>query len=237
MHPPLALPRRVEAHVAENPDRIPTFDLATQCVADVPGFTGVWVWQDFYSEAEARGLLDAIEQAPFAAAQSGKTKQHFGAKVNFKRRKLSTRSHVELPPYVRSIEARLAARVGGASGPANRAFASFAATDAFVLRYEPQRGANLDFHVDDTFAYGDAILGVSLESDSVLTFVPDSTGADSFPDTIVRVPLPARSAVGLFGPARNRWQHAVLAQDVRARRTSVTLRTLAPGIAGGRVSP
>jgi alkylated DNA repair dioxygenase AlkB len=230
MHPRLPLPRLVAARVAAEPP-VASFDLATQCTETVPGFVGVRVFEDFCSDAEARRLLAAIERTPFVAAQSGKLKQHFGAKVNFKRRKLSAQGLVELPAYVGWIETRLAERIAGAPEPVVSVFAGFEATDAFVLRYEPQRGANLDFHVDDGLAYGDGILGVSLESDSVLTFVPDPAQVELLPSTIVRVPLPARSAVALCGPARSRWQHAVLADDLRARRTSLTLRTLGPGLA------
>lgn len=231
MHPRLRLPRVVAARVAAQAAGVHGFDLDTQRVASLPAFQGVRVWQDFCTEVEARALLEAIEGARFAPAQSGKSKQHFGAKVNFKRRKLASAGFQGLPPYVRWIEARLAERVAGEAARLRRVFDSFRATDAFVLRYAPERDSNLDFHVDDTFAYGEGIFGLSLESDSVLSFVPDVPPEIAPEETIVRVPLPARSGVVLCGPARTAWQHGILAEDVRARRTSVTLRTLGDDLA------
>ena len=126
----------------------------------------------------------------------------------------------------RWIERRLTERLGS-----REQGSGFEARDAFVQRYEPTRASNLDFHVDDEFVYGDAIVGVSLESDTVLTFVPRGVTEESLP-IVVRVPLPARSALVLRGAARRVWQHGILAADVVARRTSITLRTAGPGLAG-----
>ncbi len=225
LHPRPELPGWVAAQVRAGAACVHRFDLERQCAVGVPGFEGVWVWPEFLSRAEAAALLDRIERGRFVPAQSGKTKQHFGARVNFKRRRLAPSPPTPMPDYLAPIEARLTERAEWASDPVRSAFAGFRASDVFVLRYTPQQGSNLDFHVDDTFAYGDALFGLSLESDSVLTFIPSGDG-DARPDTVVRVPLPAGSAVGLFGPARTQWRHGLLAEDVVARRTSVTLRTL-----------
>lgn len=229
MHPPLELPK-----LAVDPASLCSFDLELQCAPGVPQFRGVRVLREFCSEEESRQWLCAIDAGVFVPAQSGKAKQHFGAKVNFKRRRLSSDGFQGLPGYVHDVEARVARYV--ASGAANgdldpalvAAFGAFEATDAFVLRYEERRGSNLDLHIDDPWAYGEGIVGVSLESDSVLTFVPGARGGGNRPLRGIRVPLPARSAVLLFGDARYAWEHAILSEDVRGRRTSLTLRTLAP---------
>ncbi len=182
--------------------------------AEAGGVEGVEVVADFLTVAEEQETLAAIEARPFEPAQSGKLKQHFGAKVNFKKRRMKLGGFAGLPAYVHQLQARARAAVAP----------SFECTDAFVLRYDPARRSNLDPHVDDTFAYGELILNVSLQSDCVLTFFEGLDARARW----VRVPMPRRSLLALRGPARFRWHHGILADDVQGPRTSITLRTLAP---------
>lgn len=210
------------------------FDLDLQSVPSCPEFRGVHVFRDFFSADEAQRLLREVEEAPFVAAQSGKFKQHYGPKVNFNKQKINATRFRGLPDYAHRIESRLRTLAGldRPGSPADlqalrTALEAFEATDTFVLRYLERNASNLDFHRDDTFAYGEAILDVSLESDSVLTFLERQ---ESDPLTnrgkCVRVPLPARSLAVVYGPARFAWDHAILAYDIAGRRTSITLRTL-----------
>jgi alkylated DNA repair protein alkB family protein 4 len=213
------------------------FDVEAQCVPDLPSFSGVWLLRDFVSEAEAETLLAEIEAAPFAPAQSGKQKQHFGAKANFRKRRLNV-SHFEgLPGYGRWLEARLRTRLAEAGEqPAGlaEALVRYVTTDVFVLRYLERQCSNLDVHIDDTWAYGEVILDLSLESDGWMTFL-DRDPQDGVPGgfTCVRVPMPERSLAVLFGPARFGWHHGIAAADIHGRRTSITLRTLGEGLRNG----
>lgn len=218
MKPPL-VPPRVDATYG--------FDLERQSVEGCERFTGVTVLRDIVSPAEERELLRRIGAAPFVAAQSGKRKQHFGIRANFKRRRLNDDGFAGLPPFAHFLEARVRERAGR---PMWRAFE---ATDVFVLRYDASNQANLDFHVDDGFVYGDPIAGISLESASVLRFV--SCSSEEARCVQVAVPLPRRSAILLSGAARTVWQHGVAAGDIDVRRTSITLRTLAPALRSTRV--
>ena len=44
----------------------------------------------------------------------------------------------------------------------------------------------------------------------------------------VRIGLPPRSLLVVYGPARTQWKHGIHREDVRARRLAVTLRELTP---------
>lgn len=252
MDEPLALPDWL---VARSPKRIFAFELATQSVPDLPAFSGVRVYPGALSPAESEALLAEIERRPFLPSQSGKRKQHFGPRFNFVRRRMNADRFTGLPASAHALEARLRDCVAGdrRGDPADlarclEALSEFTTTDVFVLRYAESERSNLDFHVDDLHAYGEAILDVSLDSDSVLSFLgPEATPAAAGigeairvgrsdrpdPDAVrvcIRVPLPARSIAVVYGRARFAWQHAILADDVRGVRTSITLRTLSPAL-------
>ena len=270
MDPPTRLPAFLEAPDAaldgpDAPDFVHVFDARSQRVPDCPVFFGVRVHPDFVSETEAAALLEQIEASPLVPAQSGKGKQHFGPRINFNKRKLRADRFEGLPSYAHEIERAARRRLADGLHPSEadrealeRALAEYTTTDAFVLRYREAELSNLDFHVDDEHAYGELILGLSLESDSVLTFLEGGAEAgvgrpegdlsaerdreekpDERPPRCVRVALPARSLLALYGPARSQWRHALLARDIHGQRTSITLRTLAPSLreteAGQRV--
>jgi len=223
------------------PSAIADFMCEFQCAPECPSFSGVRVIENFLTREEAASILEDIEKAPFTKAQSGKLKQHYGPKVNFNKKKMNASRFQGLPAYAWRIEDRFRQLAdvefeGHAATEQlefERALEAFETTDLFVLRYAEQDASNLDFHLDDTFAYGELILDLSLESDSVLTFLDRNHGQtedNSKSPKCVRIPLPARSIVAVFGKARFEWEHAVLAYDVEGQRTSVTSRTLHPDL-------
>jgi alkylated DNA repair protein alkB family protein 4 len=220
------------------------FDLATQSAPSCPEFRGVRIYRDFLEPEEETALLAELDQKPFVPAQSGKGKQHYGPRINFNKRRMNAQAFRGIPAYARRIEQRLRERTSDDDtlsrsdrAELETALSDFEVTDVFVLRYHPEQASNLDFHLDDTFAYGELIADLSLESDAWLSFLrgrPGSEvrGSERLVDEpiCVRVPLPARSLAILYGPARFEWEHAVLAYDIERRRTSVTLRTLGPSL-------
>jgi alkylated DNA repair protein alkB family protein 4 len=240
MDDPATIPKRLSTRPRDPGSGTPPreafhdFDLDLQLSPTCPQFRGVHVFRDFVSADEADRLLEEIEKASFVPAQSGKLKQHYGPKVNFNKRKINTSQFQGLPEYARWIESRLRelTNVDLPGSPKDilalrTALEAFETTDAFVLRYLERDASNLDFHRDDTFAYGEAILDLSLESDSVLTFLEcRGQGLAVDQGSCVRVPLPARSLAVVYGRARSSWEHAILAYDIAGRRTSITLRTL-----------
>jgi alkylated DNA repair protein alkB family protein 4 len=194
------------------------FDPECQRAPGLERFSGLRLFQDFVSKPEADALLREIETAAFAPSQSGKQKQHYGPKMNFIKRKMNASGFTGVPDYAHVLEARLRERAGDRA--LQVALARYQTTDVFVLRYHEEQQSNLDFHTDDAFAYGEVILDLSLESDSVLTFHEPRS------NVCVRAEIPSQSLAVLFGAARYEWEHAILATDVCGRRTSITLRTL-----------
>jgi len=245
MDDPVRIPDLLSSRPAEpdldRHDGLHHFDLGLQNAPSCPEFQGVHVFRDFMSPDEAEQLLQEVEKAGFTPAQSGKSKQLYGAKINLNKQKINTTRFRGLPDYARQIESRLH-ELAGRDLPGHpkeilalrAALEVFETTDAFVLRYRERDASNLDFHRDDTFAYGEAILDFSLESDSVLTFLErQMPGVRTSQTKCVRVPLPARSLAVVYGRARFSWDHAILAYDISGRRTSITLRTLSETLRSG----
>ena len=240
LRPPLPLPPLLaDGDFTPDGRGVYAFDAERQGVPGLADFEGVRLLRDFVSDDEARSLLGRLETAPFVPSQSGREKRHFGPRVNFNRGRVNAERFEGLPAWAPPLEARLRERVAAdfAPGdPVHAALAHYVTTDVFVLRYAPERASNLDFHLDDVFAYGELILDLSLGSDTTLTLYrgrPDGEVDD--PEGVVpacvRVPMPARSLVLLFGPARYAWEHALLAPDLPAPRTSVTFRTVSEALA------
>ena len=232
LHRPSLRPALV-AGQSPSPNVISTFEVGSQSAPDCPEFIGVRVFHDFLSKVEEIELLKEIETEKFVKAQSGKLKQHFGPKINFNKKKMNADHFRGIPAYAARFENRMRALVEDQTQSGARdqmgfaeALASFEVTDVFVLQYFAPELSNLDFHLDDTFAYGELILDLSLESDSVLTFLRKSRTRQASPEDCVRVPLPARSLAVVYGAARFEWEHAILSDDITGRRTSITLRTL-----------
>jgi alkylated DNA repair protein alkB family protein 4 len=212
---------------------ISAFNLASQSVPECSDFQGVRVFRDFLSVSESDHLIQEFAQAEFKNAQSGKRKRHYGPKFNFNKKKINADGFRGLPRYATDIEDRVRAVAVLPTARSIRddglhaALSSFETTDLFILQYREKMASNLDFHIDDTFAYGELILDLSLESDCVLTFMrKHQNQSDGNATKCIRVPLPARSLVAIYGQARFDWEHAILAYDVEGRRTSITLRTL-----------
>jgi alkylated DNA repair protein alkB family protein 4 len=238
--PPFLARRPSESGSEARDSSIHFYDPLSRSASTSPEFSGLLLYRDFLSQSEAVRLLEVLETTPFVAAQSGKGKQHYGPKINFNKRKINASGFLGIPEYARDLEARMRRRVRDDHSLSRQertavdyALDAFETTDVFVLRYRPEESSNLDFHLDDPLAYGELILDLSLESDAILTFVrgrPNSElgerSSQADPPACIRVPLPARSLAVLYGPARFDWEHAILAYDIEAQRTSVTLRTL-----------
>lgn len=164
-------------------------------------------------EAEEAGILKEIEAWPWEPSQSGRWKQDFGPRANFKRQLIKVPDTFQgLPRYGHELLKRVVGR--------NAALEGFQPVECLLLRYEEERGANHDFHVDDTWLWGERIVGVTLGSPTVFTLY------DPASHLAVRVPLPQRSAYLISGSARYEWQHGILAEDIRGVRTAITFREL-----------
>lgn len=203
--------------------------------------------------------MRGIDEMPWDQSQSGRRKQNFGPKCNFKKQKLKPGTFQGFPLFTKFLQDRF---------EEYPLLAGFKTIEQCSLEYNPDRGASIDPHIDDCWVWGERIVTVNLLSDSVLTMtvfaggetkynlscvptyppvvdphgrvissnqpsgdkiqVTHPTGEKLGGDVVVRVPMPARSLLVIYGPARYDWEHCVLREDILSRRVCLAYREFTP---------
>ncbi|KAH0560313.1 alpha-ketoglutarate-dependent dioxygenase alkB homolog 4 [Cotesia glomerata] len=208
-------------------------------------YSGVYIQQNFVDERETKLLIKDLDSLPWDISQSGRRKQNYGPKCNFKKRKLCLGNFNGFPINTEFVQKKLS-QVPLLQG--------FRTIEQCSLEYTPERGASIDPHIDDCWIWGERIVTVNVIGDSVLTMtryqgsntrynldcvstyppvVPQSdySGDDlekAPEDVVIRLPMPAGSLMVLYGDARYNWDHAVLREDVTSRRVCIAYREFTP---------
>lgn len=205
-------------------------------------FSGVTLIEDFVTPDEEAELVQLMDQDPWRLSQSGRRKQDYGPRVNFRKQKLKMAGFSGLPAFSRDLVRRMGLYP---------ALASFQPVEQCNLDYCPERGSAIDPHLDDTWLWGERLVSLNLLSPTVLTLTREEAGSlllslapsdlseslgggllaasRSVPcrEVEVAITLPRRSLLVLCGAARHQWHHAIRRCDVQARRVCVTFRELA----------
>ncbi|VDK75222.1 unnamed protein product [Litomosoides sigmodontis] len=174
----------------------------------VPGLNVV---TDFLTEAEEVDLVDAIDKADWALSQSGRRKQDYGPRVNFKRRKIKMDRFLGMPSYVDVILDRM-------NSISPDLFGSYQPFELCNLEYSDDRLSTIEMHYDDTWIWGERLICLNLLSKSVLTYSNDEK------KLIIYVPLYERLMVCMSDEIRYSWMHAVFPEHIRGRRIALTMR-------------
>ena len=172
-------------------------------------FRGVAVYTDFISTSEETTIVESIDEGDWAPSQSGRCKQDFGPRANYKKQKLKLDGFKGLPRSTLFLRERLAKLTE---------LTDFIPAEQCNLDYLPERGSAIDFHFDDFWLWGERLVIVNLLSDSFLIF--------NLEEEYVKVPLPRRSLIIMRQDGRFKWKHAIAREDIVSRRISVTFREL-----------
>ncbi|XP_076867248.1 alpha-ketoglutarate-dependent dioxygenase alkB homolog 4 [Brachyhypopomus gauderio] len=199
----------------------PESNLAVPCEGNVQcsfPFPGVFLWENFVSESEEKELVTKMDQDVWRASQSGRNKQDYGPKVNFKKRRMRLGGYSGLP----AVSCKLVDRMS-----TEPVLAGFTPVEQCNLDYSPERGSAIDPHFDDSWLWGERLVTVNLLSDTVVTMSLDRGWGDMGRGEVrVAVGLPRRALIVLYGEARHRWKHAVYRNDIHSRRVCCTFREL-----------
>ncbi|XP_008304498.1 alpha-ketoglutarate-dependent dioxygenase alkB homolog 4 [Stegastes partitus] len=182
-------------------------------------FPGVFLWENFISEEEEKELINTMDQDQWNLSQSGRRKQDFGPKVNFKKRKVRISNFSGLPALSQTLVLRM---------QQEPSLAGFQPVEQCNLDYHPQRGSSIDPHLDDSWLWGERLVTVNMLSNTTLTMsLEEGLPKLGLPEEVhVAVHLPRRCLVVLYGEARHRWKHAIHREDVHERRVCSTYREL-----------
>ncbi|XP_009960324.1 PREDICTED: alpha-ketoglutarate-dependent dioxygenase alkB homolog 4, partial [Leptosomus discolor] len=207
-------------------------------------FPGVFLMEEFISEDKESEIVELMDRDDWKPSQSGRKKQDYGPKVNFKKQRLKAGSFTGLPSFSKKIVAQMK----GCS-----VLSGFLPVEQCNLDYMPERGSAIDPHFDDWWLWGERLVSLNLLSKTVLSMSCDSEDSlQLFPtfkginsilyprlvpskEVTVAIHLPRRSLVVLYGDARYKWKHAIHRKHIERRRICVTFRELSAEFsAGGR---
>ncbi|XP_066455751.1 alpha-ketoglutarate-dependent dioxygenase alkB homolog 4 [Eleutherodactylus coqui] len=130
-------------------------------------FPGVTLIEGFVTEDEERAMVHAMDEDGWRLSQSGRRKQDFGPKVNFKKQKIKVANFTGLPSFSKTLWERMKNHI---------VLKGFLPVEQCNLDYNPDRGSGIDPHFDDAWLWGERLVSLNLLSDTVLTMT--SAAAD-----------------------------------------------------------
>jgi len=236
---------------------------ATSSIAENHGksfnFPGIKVIHDFVSPEEEELLVTGLDELPWDSSQSGRRKQNFGPRANFKKRKAKNGQFKGFPSCTKFIQERF---------KTVPLLESYRTVEQCSIEYRPETGASIEPHIDDCWIWGERIVQLNLLSPTFLTCTPyigdrnkyNLADVESYPkiiscdnqviynpfteklsksvfefssvdfpeNSVVKIPLPARSLLVMYGSARYEWEHSVLREDITERRVVIAYREFTP---------
>jgi alkylated DNA repair protein alkB family protein 4 len=174
---------------------------------------GIYLVSDFLSENEENNLINSIENDIWIPSQSGRLKQDFGIKINFKKQTIKTKYFTGMPMYSKEILERL---------QTHRVLNDFQSVELCNLDYRSDRGSHIDPHIDDIWIWGERLITINLLSNTILSLIPNENNSNK----IIYIPLPRRWMIVLYGDARYEYKHAIQRRHIQERRLAVTFREL-----------
>lgn len=180
---------------------------------------GIFVAEEIITEEDEKELISKIDSIDWINSQSGRRKQDFGPKVNFKKQKIKLNQFLGLPKFDKQLLNRIITKLN------NKCLNDFIAVEVCHLEYNPQNGSAIDLHFDDFWLWGERLVTINLLSTTILTLVLPQIN-DREADEQIHVYLPQRSLVILSGDSRYKYQHSIQRQHIKDRRIAITYREL-----------
>ncbi|KAK6010708.1 hypothetical protein OSTOST_24238 [Ostertagia ostertagi] len=110
-------------------------------------------------------MIDGIEWVP---SQSGRRKQDFGPKVNFKHKKVKVDTFVGMPEYADMLLDKMRAI-------SQEKLGNYVPFEMCNLEYDENRKSAIEMHFDDTWIWGNRLISINLLNGSVMTLANEET--------------------------------------------------------------
>lgn len=173
---------------------------------------GIFLREDFITDEEEHYLLQEMNQVEWKESQSGRYKQDYGPKVNFKKQKLKLDEFKGLPKYTKFLIDRFK-QIDQLN--------DYVPVELCNLKYDSDRAACIDPHLDDTWLWGDRLLTVNLVNNTFLTLSKKENNLMN-----VLIPLKKRSLLVLSNEARYEWLHEIKKTHIKSLRIAINIREL-----------
>ncbi|VDM58813.1 unnamed protein product [Angiostrongylus costaricensis] len=167
-----------------------------QHACDVISIDGIMIVPDFLSESEENILLEMIDGVDWMLSQSGRRKQDYGPKVNFKHKKVKFDSFVGMPEYADFLLEKMQSISAEKLG-------NYIPFEMCNLEYDQSKKSAIEMHFDDMWIWGNRLIRLF---------------------QLCYIWMPHRSLICLSNEARYVWKHAVLSHHIRGRRIALTMR-------------
>ncbi|KAK2711897.1 alpha-ketoglutarate-dependent dioxygenase alkB homolog 4-like isoform X2 [Artemia franciscana] len=190
---------------------------------------GIHIQESFLTDEESRKLLKGCDSIEWSQSQSGRRKQNFGPKTNFKEKKLKIGNFKGFPTVFKWVHKKI---------KEVKILEDYKVIENCSLEYRPETGAYIDKHIDDCWVWGERIVTINILGDSYLTLTKYEGSHDKYNlkyvdfkskhsvanNVAIRLPMPVNSLMVLYGEARYIWEHAVTRSDINNRRVCIALR-------------
>ena len=117
-------------------------------------FPGIFIIKDFITVSEERELVNDLDLLNWDMSQSGRRKQNFGPKANFKKRKAKAGDKFNgFPKCTKFIQDRFQ------NVPCLEGYQTI---EQCSIEYRPETGACIEPHVDDCWIWGERIVQLNM---------------------------------------------------------------------------
>lgn len=150
-------------------------------------FNGFYVVENVLNETELNRIINEINETNWINSQSGRKKQDFGVKINYKKKKIkSDFNEIIFPNYKEIIENKTNDYILSIKEyfKNDKYCEKIKSQDMHVgnlnyftiheignLRYCKELGSHIEPHIDDAWIWGDRIVGFNIFGEAQLTFL------------------------------------------------------------------
>lgn len=174
-------------------------------------FDGFYTIKSMITESESKDLINKINTYEWSESQSGRKKQDFSPKINYKRKKVKKINEFEFPIYTDSLKDKI---------NSVEFLSDFEIAGIGNLYYNKQKGAHIQPHIDDYWIWGNRIVGINLLSDTIITFTQETK------DIVYELnfPIKKNEIYIMSDLSRYIWKHSIKKENINDERLVITIR-------------
>ena len=194
-------------------------------------FEGFYIIKNFLSETDQFAIIQNINSTEWKESQSGRKKQDYGPKINYKKRKVKYQGEQtlsNLPGELMSVISKLKKNIK--SVKLNLYLEDYDIAGVGNLFYSNKNGSHIEPHIDDVWVWGRRIIGINLLSETTMTFsieVDDDVGSKILLE--VDIPLKSGDIYIMTNRARYIWKHSIKSEFILSDRIAITVREFEEG--------